>query len=72
MEQQRIEQAIDKLFLSISRNLYLGDLIDFPHSLKPAKTNQANELTDWCFGFMEAVGVNEELWLYTIEMYFQL
>lgn len=64
-EREGIEKALQQLFLSLSRQLYLGESIDFPHALEPAKPNHTNELTDWCFGFMEGVGAYEEHWFST-------
>ena len=61
-EKQAVEEALQQLFVSLSRQLYLGESIDLPHDLTPARQNQTNDLTDWCFGFMEAVGAYEEHW----------
>ncbi len=61
-EKHAIEHALEGLFLSLSRQLYLGEDLDLPHDCRPAKLNQTNELTDWCFGFMEAVGAYEPQW----------
>lgn len=61
-QQEVIESALDSLFIAISRGLYLGEDFTLPMSLKPPKTSQTNDLTDWCFGFMEAVAVFEDDW----------
>ena len=61
-QQSEIESALTDLFNSISRMLYLGDEVELPMSLKPAKNSHSNDLTDWCFGFMEAIAVFEDDW----------
>lgn len=61
-EQSDIELAISALHKQISRQLYLGEEFELPARLEPSKPGQTNELTDWCFGFMEGVGVVEDDW----------
>ena len=62
VQKERLISITQTLINCFSRQLYLGDEIDFPISFQAAETNSANDLTDWCFGFMEAVGDDEELW----------
>jgi len=61
-QQQDVEEALEALAKAISRTLYLGDELNLPAALRPAKSGTSNDLTDWCFGFMEAIAVFEEDW----------
>ena len=61
-EKDTTETAIQALFIAISRHLYLGDSLPFPHQFKAPKAGETNEMTDWCFGFMEAISATEDDW----------
>ena len=61
-QQQKIESLLNQQALIIQRSLYLGDALEIPCSLTAPENNSTNELTDWCFGFIEAIAVDEEAW----------
>ncbi len=61
-QQQEIESTIHQLATYIQRSLYLGEDLELPCSLEAAEDNETNELTDWCFGFIEAIALNEDAW----------
>ncbi|PCJ51032.1 MAG: hypothetical protein COA74_00780 [Gammaproteobacteria bacterium] len=61
-QHQEIESLIKQLATYIQRNLYLGDPMELPCPLKVAENNETNDLTDWCFGFIEAIAVDEDAW----------
>ena len=61
-EREDLFQSLQALHRYISRQLYLGEDFDFPMSLKAPQSRQTNDLSDWCFGFMEAVAIFEEEW----------
>jgi len=61
-QQQLIEGLIKQLAQTIQRNLYLGEDLEIPCEILASEIGEANELTDWCFGFIESIGLNEELW----------
>ena len=48
--------------------LYLGDEIDLPCPLTAAQPEKSNALSDWCFGFIEAVAIEEDAWFANPEM----
>ena len=61
-ESAKIHEAIESLMEKIEFQLYTGETLDFPMSIKLPEKNQTNETMDWCFGFMEAVALDEDLW----------
>ena len=61
-QQDEIETIINQLASFIQRNLYLNDDIAIPIPLSAAKSGDTNPLTDWCFGFLEAVNLDEDSW----------
>jgi len=61
-QQQNIEALLKQQSLIIQRSLYLGDALELPCSLTAASVNSTNDLTDWCFGFIEAIAVDEDAW----------
>ena len=61
-QHQEIEALITQLASCIQRNLYLGDSFELPCELMVAENNETNDLTDWCFGFIEAIAVDEDAW----------
>ena len=61
-EKHAVVTALSELFTTLNRELYLGESLTLPHDLSPSKPDQTNELTDWCFGFMEAIAIYEEHW----------
>jgi uncharacterized protein len=61
-QQLTIESLLNQQALIIQRSLYLGDSIDLPCALTTSEDNTANDLTDWCFGFIEAIAVDEDAW----------
>ena len=62
-QQLTIESLLNQQALIIQRSLYLGDSLDLPWALTTSETDETTELTDWCFGFIEAIAVNEDAWL---------
>ncbi|RLA00755.1 MAG: hypothetical protein DRQ47_09060 [Gammaproteobacteria bacterium] len=61
-QQSTIEAFIQQQALLIQRALYLGDDLELPCSVVASTEGETNPLSDWCFGFMEAIAVNEDLW----------
>ena len=61
-QKQQLMAILETMHRFLSRQFYLGEEIDFPMKLIAADKNQSNPLTDWCFGFMEAVGDEEAEW----------
>jgi len=61
-QQDEIEALINQLALFIQRNLYLNEDLAIPVSLTAAKSGEDNQLTDWCFGFLEAINLDEDSW----------
>lgn len=61
-QQEEIEAIINQLASFIQRNLYLNDDIALPIPLSAAKSGHTNSLTDWCYGFLEAVNLDEDSW----------
>ena len=61
-ESAKVHEAINSLMEKIEYQLYTGEPFDFPMPLKLPEQTQTNETMDWCFGFMEAVALDEELW----------
>ena len=66
-QKQQLLDIISTLHLYLSRQFYLGEDIDYPMPLKAADKDQTNPLTDWCFGFMEAVGDEEAQWFSSVQ-----
>jgi uncharacterized protein len=61
-QQLAIESLLNQQALIIQRSLYLGDSLDLPCALTTSENNTTNDLTDWCFGFIEAIAVDEDAW----------
>lgn len=61
-QQTLISALLSQLQHHIHRQLYLGEDVDFPMVLELPRNNESNLLTDWCFGFMEAIGADEAHW----------
>ena len=61
-QKQKLIDIIATFHLYLVRQFYLGEDIDFPMPIQASENEQTNPLTDWCFGFMEAVGDEEDLW----------
>jgi len=61
-QQQEIEKLIHQQAKFIQRNLYLGEDFEIPCEIFASTFDETNDLTDWCFGFLEAIALNEELW----------
>ncbi len=61
-QQEEIEASINQLAIFIQRNLYLDEDLAIPVSMTAAKNGDNNPLTDWCFGFLEAINLDENGW----------
>ena len=61
-QQLEIEELINQLSMFLRRSLYLGEDILLPCALSPSIPGESNELTDWCFGFIESIAVDEDTW----------
>lgn len=61
-QKKAVHTALEDLFTHINRGLYLGGELSLPMTLSPPILSQTNDLSDWCFGFMEAVAVFEDDW----------
>ncbi len=61
-QHSEIEAIIKQLFMFIQRSLYLDEELHLPCASTVADVGYTNSLTDWCFGFMEAIGINEDNW----------
>lgn len=61
-QQLDIEEIIKQQLGLIQRNLYLGEDLDFPCPLIASSPGSTNSLSDWCFGFIEAIGIDEDAW----------
>jgi uncharacterized protein len=61
-QQLTIESLLKRQATIIQRSLYLGDSLDLPCALTTSENNTTNDLTDWCFGFIEAIAVDEDSW----------
>ena len=61
-QREEIEAIINQQALLIQRALYLGETLELPCDLTVSTEGEANQLTDWCFGFIEALGIDENLW----------
>lgn len=67
-QQSKIEAIIHQQAMVIQRALYLGDDLDLPCPLIAAPPGETNQLSDWCFGFIEAMGIDEESWFANPEL----
>ena len=61
-QQFEIEEIVKQQASLIQRALYLGEDIDFPCPLTASSPETTNQLSDWCFGFIEAIGIDEDAW----------
>ncbi|MCP3673512.1 MAG: YecA family protein [Gammaproteobacteria bacterium] len=61
-QQLDIEEIIKQQLGLIQRELYLGEDLDFPCPLNASSPGSTNSLSDWCFGFIEAIGIDEDAW----------
>jgi len=61
-QQSEIEAIINQQASIIKRTLYLGEDFNIPCPLTAASPGEINKLSDWCFGFIEAIGVDEDSW----------
>jgi uncharacterized protein len=66
-ERDDLYDSLTALHRSVSRQLYLGEELELPVELKAPSAHQTNELSDWCFGFMEAVSIFEDHWFATTQ-----
>jgi uncharacterized protein len=67
-QQQAIVSAINDCKEAIEKCIYLGESLTFPCKLMPPNNEQTNSCSDWCFGFMEAVAMDEECWFQNPEL----
>ncbi len=61
-EQQMIEATIEQLLTSIRRTLYSGEVLGLPVALQLGAKPEMSPLCGWAIGFMEGVGLREDLW----------
>ncbi len=61
-QEAEIETLINQLAVFIQRTLYLDEELDIPCPMTAAKPGNSNQLSDWCFGFLEAISLDEERW----------
>jgi len=61
-QQTEIEAIIKQQAMVIQRAIYLGDELELPCPLTAASLGKTNQLSDWCFGFVEAIGIDEDSW----------
>jgi len=61
-QQQTIEAIIQQQAQLIQRSLYLGEELLMPCALSAPAPGERNPLSDWCFGFIEAIAIDEDSW----------
>lgn len=66
-QQQLIETHLTLLLDAMSRQLYSGEAFTIPCALQLGKRPEQAPIRGWAIGFMEAVGLQEELWFGTQE-----
>lgn len=61
-QQDEIESLINQQSKEIQRTLYLGEQLSLPCALTVSEDGDRNDLSDWCFGFIESLALAEESW----------
>ena len=67
-QQTEIEAIVEQQSMVIQRSLYLDDGFELPCSLIAANPGETNDLSDWCFGFLEAIAIDEDSWFENPEL----
>lgn len=67
-EKLTIEALLEQQANLIQRSLYLGEELEIPCQLTASAPGETNDLSDWCFGFIEAIAIDEDSWFPNDEM----